>query len=80
MPQERQQRSGSKLTSSGAEAEQASRISGSDEDTRDALYAEAARLGINGRSRMTKHGLREAVASHQKADQPATPAGGTDQR
>lgn len=79
MPRERQQRSGSKLTSSSAAAEQASRISGPDAATRDTLYAEAARLGINGRSRMRKHELREAIDSHRidaTAARTARTAGG----
>jgi len=33
--------------------------------TKDELYARAAKLGVSGRSRMTKHELAEAIASKQ---------------
>ena len=56
----------SKLTSTGSEAaESAAEVTPAEEATRDALYQRAALLGINGRSRMTKDGLRRAIAAHE---------------
>lgn len=58
--------SGSKLTSTGSpQARNASELSEEDAETRDALYFRAAALGINGRSRMTKEALRDAISRHE---------------
>jgi len=43
----------------------ADQFSEADEETRERLYARAAVLGINGRSRMTKEALRQAIAGHE---------------
>lgn len=61
----RQARSQSKLASSGQPARRESRATEAQEQTRDALYQEAAALGINGRSRMTKVELVRAIESHR---------------
>jgi post-segregation antitoxin (ccd killing protein) len=42
------------------------RIAGVEELTRDELYAEARRLGIEGRSRMAKHELADAVRGREQ--------------
>ena len=62
---QRKRRSMSKLTSSGAPAEAASKGSAADERTKDDLYRRAAELGINGRSRMTKDALARAIEIHE---------------
>src|SRR5690606_23459660 len=55
----------SKLTSTGSRsASRAASVSPSEEQTRDQLYLRAAELGINGRSRMTKPELIDAIRSH----------------
>ena len=55
----------SKLTSTGSRSAQAAAsASQAEEDTRDALYQRAALLGINGRSRMTKAALADAIRDH----------------
>jgi hypothetical protein len=57
----------SKLTSSGSpSAKAAGSATKAEEESRDALYQRAAALGINGRSRMTKAGLAEAIELHQQ--------------
>lgn len=57
----------SKLTSTGSpSARAAASASASEERTRDDLYQEAARLGINGRSRMTKSELVTAIEEHSR--------------
>lgn len=59
-------RSGSKLTSTGSpQAANASELSARESETRDQLYFRAAALGINGRSRMTKAALRDAISRHE---------------
>ena len=59
-------RSGSKLTSTGSpQAANASALSAGESATRDQLYFRAAALGINGRSRMTKAALRDAISRHE---------------
>lgn len=63
----RQRRVQSKLTSTGsAAAESADAVSAEAEYTRDQLYVQAAALGINGRSRMTKAALTEAIAAQRR--------------
>ena len=63
--------SGSKLTSTGSpQADTAAAMSESAEETRDQLYFRAAALGINGRSRMTKAALREAIARKEAEARP----------
>ncbi len=58
----------SKLTSSGSpEARAAASGSAAAEATRDQLYLRAAELGINGRSRMTKQALIDAIAVEERA-------------
>jgi hypothetical protein len=62
------QTSQSKLTSTGSRAAaRASSATPSEEQTRDQLYFRAAELGINGRSRMTKAALVDAIRSHTGA-------------
>ncbi len=57
----------SKLTSTGSPAaESAEDFSDAQEETRDRLYQRAAVLGINGRSRMTKSALQDAIARHER--------------
>ena len=48
-----------------------------DELTRDELYAEARRLGIEGRSKMNKAELARAVAKHASASGRSSGTGGT---
>lgn len=56
----------SKLTSTGSpSAEAAGTASNAEEEERDALYLRAAELGINGRSRMTKADLTDAINEHE---------------
>ena len=63
----------SKLTSSGSRAaESADEFTSAEEETRDRLYQRAAVLGINGRSRMTKQSLQEAIARHEQPDAKAS--------
>lgn len=51
-----------KLSSTGSQsARRGSRASAQQEETRDRLYQRAAELGVNGRSRMTKAELMEAI-------------------
>lgn len=68
-PRTSQSKSQSKLTSSGAPAERAASATPAEEQTRDELYAEAARLGIAGRSRMRVSELRASV-ERARAEQP----------
>ena len=57
----------SKLTSTGSpSAEAAGSATKVEEENRDALYQRAAVLGINGRSRMTKAALTEAIKQHEQ--------------
>lgn len=57
----------SKLTSTGSPASRrASGGSRAQEETRDALYQRAAALGINGRSRMTREALANAIRDHEQ--------------
>ena len=57
----------SKLTSTGSRsARSASKASPEEERTRDELYQEAASLGINARSRMTKAELSTAIEEHRR--------------
>jgi hypothetical protein len=57
----------SKLTSTGSPAaESAEDFSDAEEETRDRLYQRAAALGINGRSRMTKRALQDAIARRER--------------
>jgi len=65
----------SKLTSSGQDAQEASEGSAQAEQTRDALYQQAAVLGINGRSRMTKEALARAIATHEPDDAASSKPG-----
>ncbi|MGE3855682.1 MAG: hypothetical protein AB7G21_01845 [Dehalococcoidia bacterium] len=59
-------RSGSKLTSTGSpQAKNAGELSEAEAETREQLYFRAAALGINGRSRMTKDALRDAIARRE---------------
>jgi len=56
----------SKLTSTGSpSAEAAGSATKAEEESRDALYQRAAALGINGRSRMTKAALTDAIKDHE---------------
>ena len=56
----------SKLTSTGSKsAEAAASATKAEEETRDQLYQRAAQLGINGRSRMTKSALADAIRTHR---------------
>lgn len=55
----------SKLTSTGSRSAEAAASASKDEErSRDALYQRAAALGINGRSRMTKAELTDAIRDH----------------
>lgn len=64
--------SGSKFTSSGSpQARNAAALTDAESETRE-LYLRAAALGINGRSRMTKDTLRDAVA-RREAEEAGAP-------
>ena len=66
--------SGSKLTSSGSpQAECAADMTDAESETRERLYFRAAALGINGRSRMTKAALRDAIARRESEEAGAGP-------
>jgi hypothetical protein len=66
-------RSGSKLTSTGSpQAENAGDLTEAESETREQLYFRAAALGINGRSRMTKEALRDAV-TRREAEEASKP-------
>ncbi len=57
----------SKLTSTGSRSARAAASASTEEErTRDQLYQEAALLGINGRSRMTKAELMTAIEGHRR--------------
>ena len=65
--------SASKLTSSGSpQARNAAALADAESETREQLYLRAAALGINGRSRMTKDTLRDAVA-RREAEEAGAP-------
>ncbi len=57
-----------KLSSTGSKsAQRGGRATEGQEETRDRLYQRAAELGINGRSRMTKSELQEAISGHERS-------------